>query len=199
MKSKGLLLPVVIGTLAFLSLPFTALSDEVVWEEFNRWTVSVNSDFGYGCTIGSKAQDPTLYVGFDNSDGTAFVAFGNEKWRSIEEGKKYELEMDFDGNEFWGDTFIGMKNSTDTGILVLWGEATTGSTIHDWLRDLAMHHQLNIRYGDRSVGSISLRGTADAIRSLLECRQATTELLQPEPDSADPFSDSPPSNDDPFA
>ena len=184
---------------ACLGILSTPSADDVVWEDFSRWTVSVNSDFGYGCTIESKAYDPMLFAGFDNSDVTAFVAFANEKWRSIEEGKRYELEMDFDGNEFWGDTFVGMKDPDDRGILVLWGEGGSDSSIYDWLRDFASHHELTIRFEGKTVGTIPLRGTAEAVRSLLECHEATTDLLQPEPDSEDPFSDPTPNDDDPFA
>jgi len=163
MKISGFIFFGVILSAYALGFSSPVFTKNIIWEEFSRWTVSVNSNFGYGCKIESSDQDLMLVVGFDNSDGTAFVAFADDSWRSIEEGKEYELEMDFDGDEFWGDTFTGMRDSSDRGVLVLWGDGSAGSTFDDWLRDIAIHHRLNIQYDGKRVGSVSLRGTTEAI------------------------------------
>jgi hypothetical protein len=174
-----------------------ASTDSVLWKEVRGWLVYSDKTVNNYCYMVTVFDEYTLLrIGFWNGDSRdlAYVAVGNPNWKSIEEGKDYEITYQFDNLPPWRASAAVWMSS---------GVPFLHTTVNDvgFFDELIRKHSLSIFYQGRTVATLSLSGSAAASRELALCQQAHTRPTAPAPAPKDPFqgTSTSPNAKDPFA
>lgn len=138
------------------------------YADVRGWNIGVNKNFE-GCWITATYQDQTtVWMGFSGEDRNAFVAFTNPKWKSIEDGKKYNLTVRAQGQRNWTGVYLGFSQPRayggDTGIFA-------GPLKEDFVGDIAAAGGLTLYLGQTRVSQLSMTGSAAAILKAIECHK----------------------------
>ncbi len=174
-----------------------ASTDSVLWKQVRGWSIYSDKTLDNSCYMATVFEEYTLIrIGFTSLDSNypAYVAIGNPNWKSIEEGKDYEIIYQFDNMPSWrADATVWM--SAEIPFL------HTGFADVAFLDELIRKHSLSIFYQNRTVATLSLSGSAAAARELALCQQARARPTAPAPSSKDPFqgTSTSPNAKDPFA
>ena len=184
----------------FLNAPVLAASDDTPdLGEVGGWSISLDSSLGDGCFASSGFEDGSaLRFGFSNLDDDLpfYIALIKEDWASIEDGKDYEVTLQFDKAQPWSATATGMHMGDFPGLLV-------GTDQSDFLTELARKKKVSWWYQDTLLGTYSLSGTFAATQAIAACQQLVEQNGAPAPKSTpdDPFKGGKPKADpkDPFA
>ena len=81
-------------------------ADNLEYSTVGPWTISVDPSMGNGCFVIAEFADGAIFrLGFDMRDDPRgfYVIFGNAKWRSIEYGKAYQIQMRFGDESAWDE------------------------------------------------------------------------------------------------
>jgi hypothetical protein len=182
--------------LILLFIPQASAQDAVEWGEVAGWTIAVDTTLGNSCFALTAFEDGTiLRIGFDNTDarGPLYIMFGNQKWRSLEEGKDYDLVIQMDNEPEWDAPARGVSMGEDMVFVYVKTDQP------GFLEEFTRKHGVSVLYQGRTIASLSLEGSFKAGLAMAECQLALNSSSPPARD-ADPFSTSPPkANDDPFA
>ncbi|MGI6856310.1 hypothetical protein [Mesorhizobium sp. 1B3] len=167
------------------------------WKSVGHWTVWVDRTVENGCFIATAFEDSTvLRLGFVGIDRNlfAYIGVGNEQWKSLEEGKDYELVIQMDGRNPWRAEASVMKIGGKVPFLV--AEASEAEFFKEFMRK----HSLTISYKGTVVVTLDLKGSAAAMRELLTCQETFEAEAKRVPDAPkkDPF-EGVSSQKDPFA
>lgn len=177
-------------TLVLLSFAVSA-EDTPLWKEIGGWQVRVDQTLGYGCfVIGVYDGQSYFRLGFDRANDTGYFIIGNAAWRSIESGKLYPINVEFDGEPPWEVTATGVDFGGLTG---LWGNFDNA----DFINEFSERHALKLYYQGREIDRLSLKGSYQAIQEMIECQVAVEETVKPDPHASqpDPFSQDAPGSD----
>lgn len=139
--------------------------DDVV-DEVRGWDIGINTRT-VGCLAKAKYEDQTtVWFGFAQGRGS-FFALSNPRWRSIEEGETYKIQLVARGAGRWHGSFTG-ANSTA-------GKSLIGTDLKDsFMVDLARAGGLDVRYENKSITRLSLSGSMAALDAVIGCQK---ELL----------------------
>ena len=155
-----------IACLAIVFAGPAGAADAVLWKNVGGWGVYVDRSLGDGCYAGNVWEDDThLRVGFNPSADTLYVMFLNEKWRSLEVGKEYEIEIDFGRNDHWNGVFVGGAFSDGDKFLFMDGVKS------EFVADFMKKTGIRISYEGRELSNLSLRGSYRAFLEALECQR----------------------------
>ena len=192
-------IPLLLITALFLTHG-AAAADSVPWKEIKGWGVYMDPTMGNGCYAATAYDGGTfLRVGFNflSPQPTIFVALGNADWKSLEEGKEYPLQIQFDRNPVW-DAQATVFRIDDVNYL--------GTTTEDanFLEEFGRKLSMKATFKGREVAHLRLNGSSTAVKEILACQAAVTGLAGAQKgqqaDPKDPFSDAPQSKSasDPF-
>jgi hypothetical protein len=124
-------------------------------------------------------------LGFNKTDsGGAYLIIGNDKWQSLEDGKKYELSLSFDNGSPWSGMATGISIGSKTYLMMRTDKPK-------FITDFMERQWLQIKYGNTVVTSLSLKGTAVAGNELINCQTQIDNWRANRNNSSDPFSRSP--------
>ncbi|MFG1480102.1 serine protease [Xanthobacter sp. V4C-4] len=131
--------------------------------EVRGWDIGINAK-ALGCLAKAKYEDQTT-VWFGIVDGDkSFFALSNPRWRSLEEGKRYKLQLVARGGGRWQGTFTGADSSA--------GRSLVGTDLKDsFMVDLARAGGLDVRYENKSITRLSLAGSMAALDAVLDCQK----------------------------
>jgi hypothetical protein len=134
------------------------------WGASEYWDVMVDPSLGDGCLIQSEFTDGSIVrIGFDRTQGGAYVTAFNMAWGDIEEGASYPVLFSLDGEDY---------DAEATGIYI---EDVPGADIFfdnpDFLFDLAVKQTMTLYTEDGEVMSIDLTGSYKALEAALECQE----------------------------
>ena len=160
------------------------------------WAISIDPTLGHGCFVFAHFPEGTsLRMGFDMDsppDRTFYVLLGNAKWRSIEYGKSYRIQVQF------GDRPVRRTRSTgfswdppknQTWLQVLANRRVGIDVLFEFMRERVV----TVDYNGREILRLGLKGSYRAGSELIECQKAANDEKQ------DPFKDASSSRrDDPF-
>lgn len=173
-----------------ISTPSLGHSEEaILWKEINGWSVRMDQSMGNACYISTVYDDETiLRVGYDFSskNRSIYFAVGNDKWQSLETGKDYQVQIQFDSNPVWN------ANATAIDLSGTRFLATSTQDVN-FLSEFQRKQALRITFNGRRVTSLRLKGSASAVHEILDCQDATNEALGPNTSETlnDPFSAKP--------
>jgi len=166
-----------------------------LWKTVEGWDIRVDTTLENSCFLYSPFQDGTAFrVGFNRKTRLGHVIIGNSAWASLEPGKEYDLDVQFDAEAPWNGTGRAVKMGSETLLVVEFGES-------DFLREFMRKQAVVFRYKGRQITKLSLRGSSLAGAELVRCQQAMNEARgYREGQSSDPFSENHKSSHrDPFS
>lgn len=185
---------------AFLSIAGvfpSAAADSIFWKSVAGWDVYLDPSVGNGCYITTSYDGGTflrLGLDFTAKSPSVYLALSNENWRSLEVGKEYSIEVQFDNNPVW---------TANAGVMLIgnYKYLTTTSTDTNFIREFSHKLRMSVRFGGHQVAALRLTGSAAATQELLTCQLAADARQAPSGKPADPFADPPATNasKDPFA
>ncbi|WP_332716095.1 hypothetical protein [Pelagibacterium mangrovi] len=181
-----------VSILAVVASPIAA-QDAQVWDTIGNWTIAVDTTLDNSCFALTVFEGDTyLRLGLNVTEAMLpyYMILGNPSWRSIEEGKDYELTLQFDNAPAWTATAVGTYMGDLPSLMLQAAE-------FDFIDEFARKHTLQITFMGRRVDSLSLSGSARATQELATCQIAMDRTGLP---STDPFETRPASAPkDPFA
>lgn len=127
------------------------------------WAIGYNKTLK-GCLASESFSDETtLWLGIDGRDRTFFLALTNPNWRSIEPGKQYLLRFSALGGGRWQGKFVGVARETEKGVV-------SGGLKEKFVGDIVGSSGVAVSLGDRIIARLSLRGSAAAMSSVVQCQ-----------------------------
>ncbi len=140
----------------------------IKWKSVGNWNILVDPTLGNGCYLTASYESGTSFrFGFALGERPQFyVILHDPDWKSIEEGKEYDISLRFDERKGWAWTAQGTRLSD--GEVVLYG----GATSSDFFSELARSHVLFATYKRQVIASLQLKGSFAASRELLKCHDA---------------------------
>lgn len=127
------------------------------------WDIGINTAAG-SCIAKARYEDrTTVWFGF-GENGKGFFALSNPRWRSIDEGKSYELNLMARGAGRWRGTFSGGSVGDDHSLLAT-------SLKESFMVDIARAGGIEVRYQDKTITRLSLSGSMAALTAVLDCQK----------------------------
>ena len=82
-----------------------------LWKSVGDWEIRVDKTQNFGCfMVGVYTRGDLFRIGFDRTRGTnGYIVIGNAAWASLEEGKDYDLYLQFDNENAWHGTASAFK------------------------------------------------------------------------------------------
>ena len=102
----GLLVAVVSG-------PFEVLAQRSgKWADVGGWEIRVDASVGNGCFALQEYEDGSIVrIGVDIDNKRLYLFFGNNGWKSLEQGKIYPVRVVFDGVSAYNGEMNGHRLS----------------------------------------------------------------------------------------
>lgn len=149
-----------------------------------RWHVFIDPTVASGCSVEQMFRFGDAFrLGLDmrGTSGGYYLLFGNSNWRSIKYGKSYEVEVQCGQRSPWIGVATGYADvdSEPTGLLFLYVSDDAGSSI---LGDFMQEKVVSVRYQEKEILRLDLKGSHQAGMKLIECQKAANERRK------DPFS-----------
>ena len=167
--------------------------DAARWGKVGEWQIMVDSTLGHGCFMLSTypGQNVVLRVGFNNLDNSLYFMIGSAAWKSLEPGKLYSVDGQFDNGpaETWKALAFQFNGS---------GPAFLKASFHDPYGSMNVFGQrLNFKlyYNGARLASMNLNGTAAAAAETANCNRQFAGGAGGDPFSAQPR---PAAKHDPF-
>lgn len=157
--------------------------DTMLWRSVGQWQIRVDKSLGYGCfLLGSYTRGTVLRIGIDQQNGNGYVMIGNEAWRSLQVGNRYDLALRFDNAAPWrGRATARTIGSGSMRFLYLSFDRSR------FLVELARRLNLTISYNGQVVTQLPLRGTNAAVQEMIRCQQAADAARKNGRPQGDPF------------
>ena len=157
--------------------------DTVLWAHVGQWQIRIDKSVNYGCfMLGSYTQGTLLRIGFDQNNRNGYLLVGNDAWRSLRVGNRYDIVLRFDRAAPWRGR--ATARTIGSGGMVFLHLTFDNPR---FLVELARRIYLTIYYDGDVVTRLPLRGTSAATEELLRCQRAA-DAGRPD-DPQDPFSD----------
>lgn len=138
-----------------------AIDEEI--GQVRGWDIGVNTAAG-SCIAKARYEDrTTVWFGF-GENGKGFFALSNARWRSIDEGKSYELNLLARGAGRWRGTFSGGSVGDEHSLLAT-------SLKESFMVDIARAGGIEVRYQDKTITRLSLSGSMAALTAVLDCQK----------------------------
>ncbi|MGC1506419.1 MAG: hypothetical protein WA782_20060 [Sulfitobacter sp.] len=191
---KSFLLFVVLFLVSFTSAGL-AEDDVVTWKpDVNGWEILVDRTIGNGCFMYTKYEKGTyLRMQFNPTSGDAEFIIGDTKWRSLEKGKLYPMSVQFGNLGPWtgnGRGFFFGEGAPSLILSIPFKEDRASNFIDEFMKMTSV----KVKYEDRQIAHLSLRGTYGAMEEVFSCQRAMFSTS----DGGDPFSSNGAGSVDPF-
>lgn len=160
-------------------------SKEVIkWKKVGPWEIRVDRTLNYGCFLQAAYQGGTdLRFGFSHLASQAFILIADPDWASLEDGKDYPLEIQFDKKPLWSGDASGFRFS---GVVALLMAIPTKQV--DFFSEFARSHTIYISYKGKTVANLNLKGSYAAIQELLRCQKNMQAIKSADTErTSDPF------------
>ncbi|HEY4202410.1 MAG TPA: hypothetical protein VGM83_17805 [Devosiaceae bacterium] len=188
----------VAAALAVMTLSNSAYSEQLPkMADVDGWSISVDPSLGNGCFATSIFEDGSgLRFGFNfNQQAPLYISIIKHDWASIEDGKDYDVTLQFDRSPPWNATATGIHMGDFPGLIV----SAADSNFFD---QLARKQHVTWYYNNVALDTYNLKGTYAAVDALLACQEMVNKGgAGVTPPSKDPFGppSKAPNKSDPFA
>lgn len=155
-------------TLALLASAPAVLAEETNtahWGTVGGWQIRVDRSIGDGCFAAQAYTDGTVVrLGFDMNRQVIYLVFGKEAWRSVEPGKLYRVDFEFDGVARYAGELRGVR--LGNSVFLDADNLTLAFT-----RDFMQRNTLRIYYRGVLINHLSLQNTYAAITEVIQCQR----------------------------
>jgi hypothetical protein len=180
------LLALACGLSCFAAVPALA-QETLLWRTVGQWQIRVDKSLGYGCfLVGSYTRGTVLRIGIDQQNGNGYVMVGNEAWRSLQVGNRYDLALRFDSASPWRGRATARRIGSGSMVFLYLSFDRAR-----FLVELARRLNMTIYYQGEVVTQLPLRGTNAAVQEMLNCQRAADIARKNARPPGDPFSGSP--------
>lgn len=168
-----------------------AKAEPIDWKTVRGWDISFypNSE---GCqAFALFEEDTAFFIGFDSTGGelSVDVTLLDQKWKSIEAGKEYEIEVAFGDESPWSLEMDGLRTDDYPGlnIMIDAGSDEAELFIDEFQRETSMRWS----FKGNLLGRYTLRGSRVAFDEVINCQRSYLNAQSSDPfsgsDSSDPF------------
>jgi hypothetical protein len=160
------------------------------------WSVRVDESLNNGCFVATLYEGDTLLrIGFDRENNNFYALFGDPLWKSIEYGKKYNVEIKFGNESKWTAIARGMSFEPPQNEHYLWVNVGEDSDqIGIFLDEFMRETSVKLFYNEEIISHLKLKGSYAAGMKLLECQKLMNNQAEKDPFSTPGVS----SGSDPF-
>ena len=127
------------------------------------WSIGYSDSLGGCLAAASYGDGTTLWFGFGGARGTSYLALTNPKWRSLEVGGQYEVQM-LAGQEKWRGTFTGFERSEAHGLF-------QSGLKERFVADLSNSGSISVIFKGRQIAVLSLVGSTEAFDAVMGCQK----------------------------
>lgn len=161
--------------------------------DVNGWSIGIDHTIGGGCFIYTLYEgDTSARIGFDPGSRGFYFLVGDLDWRSMEDGKEYDVVLQMGKRPEWTAIALGSRMGEVPALLVVFDDA-------NFIAEFAGQNFISMRLGGQEIANLSLDGSARAIDEMISCQEAVNNGTAGGPPAGDPFATTPPNQDDPFA
>lgn len=159
-------------------VPPTLTVDKIVGKVAG-WSIGYSENLGGCLAAASYGDGTTLWFGFNGVRGASFLALTNPKWRSLEVGGQYDLNM-IAGRQKWRGTFTGFVRGDAHGLY-------QSGLKERFVADLSDSGSINVIFQGRQIAVLSLVGSTEAFDAVMGCQKDVATVAA----KADPAPDKP--------
>lgn len=161
------------------------------WASVGNWDVLIDPNLGDGCFVTRLYDDRSaLRLGFDGDTGVAYLILYDYKWESLQVGKEYRIEIEFDHQGKWEATATGY--ALGDGLVGL----AANTSKPEFLTEFMERWNLKLFYQGNEILRLPLSGSHKAVQEMAACQEATMNAReQGSKGNNDPFATEP---EDPF-
>lgn len=156
---------------AFILVAITTSGVESTpWNEnVKGWYIGIDENLGNDCYMHNFfAQGTYLRVVLDSDLRDLKFIIGNDNWQSLEEGKLYRLEVQFDKHPPWeGDA--GVYSWEGTGKFMLLTVSSVDEQMFTFINELQKSNNVVVHFSGKLVDNLSLKGSSAAMDEVINC------------------------------
>lgn len=154
----------ILPSLLLFSVSVQAIDTEL-WKRAETWEVRIDPDLNNGCFIVNYYEPGAIRLGFDQSNNYAYLMIYVRGWETLEEGKPYEIEVEFDDEGRWK----AQSNAVDVnGIIALRASVVRTRFFQEFSRAKA----IKVFYKNSELLRLSLVGSNQAVSEMIACQKA---------------------------
>jgi S1-C subfamily serine protease len=128
------------------------------------WNVGFSNGVG-GCLAAAKYRDQTtVWFGFAGEKPSAYIAFSNPQWRSVEVDGRYDLQLVM-GRTTWNGEFAGFERNDEKGVF-------SSNLKTEFMVELAESGGVSVFLNRRRIAALSLDGSRRALEAVISCQKA---------------------------
>lgn len=174
----------------------TSASAEVTkWKTVGGWDVSFYSEQAGCLAMAQFTEGTTFFIGFDTSGEAILmdITLIDDRWASLEEGKEYEITVQFGNESPWTLDMDARRYGESPGLAILID--ASGEQATRFVDEFQRKSEMTWTYRGNQLGRFTLRGSRRAFDEAVACQKSYNNAVQ---SVADPFAAST-SSDDPFS
>jgi serine protease Do len=127
------------------------------------WSIGFSQGLGGCLAAASYGDGTTLWFGIGGARGSSYLALTNPKWRSLEVGGQYDLQL-LAGREKWHGTFTGFERDEAKGLF-------QSGLKERFVADLSRAGSIAVRFQGKQIAVLSLVGSTEAFDAVLGCQK----------------------------
>ncbi|MCJ2093276.1 serine protease [Methylobacterium sp. J-072] len=127
------------------------------------WSIGYSESLGGCLAAASYGDGTTLWFGFGGARGSSYLALTNAKWRSLEVGGQYDIQM-IAGHEKWRGTFTGFERGDAHGLF-------QSGLKERFVADLSNAGSISVIFQGRQIAVLSLVGSTEAFDAVMGCQK----------------------------
>lgn len=177
--------------------PTQTLAEYSTWKTVGGWDISLYPSSG-GCQAYAQYNDGvSFFIGLSRDDDTLNfeMTLMNDKWKSIENNKEYEVVVTLGNETPWTLEMTGVKFESTWGMSFVTPASSekAGRFVEEFMREVGMEWT----YNGKRLGYLSLRDSRAAFEEAVACTKSFQDATG---SSSDPFATGSSSKTlDPFA
>jgi hypothetical protein len=135
------------------------------WADVGGWEIRVDASVGNGCFAIQQYEDGSIVrLGVDIDNKRLYLFFGNNAWKSLEQGKIYPVRVVFDGVSAYNGEMVGHRLSGGTMVLA------HRNLNSDFVKDFMLRNVMRVHYQGSQIANLSLRNTYAAVSEVTNCQ-----------------------------
>ncbi|MFC0242668.1 S1C family serine protease [Rhodopseudomonas telluris] len=128
------------------------------------WDVGFSKSVG-GCLAAATYRDrTTVWFGFAGDKPSAYIAFTNPRWASVEVDGQYDMQLVM-GRTRWNGQFFGFERSNEKGVF-------SANLKTEFMVELAESGGVAVFLNRNRIAALSLDGSRRALEAVLSCQKA---------------------------
>lgn len=174
-----------------------AFAETLEFGTAGNWSISVDPTINNSCFAFTTFVDGSAFrLGFDmrpDAGSPFFVILGNIKWKSIEYGKEYPIDLTFGNKPPWSGNATGF--SFDPPQDQTWLRVGVGKdTGAEFLTEFMKQQFVTVKYSGKEILRLNLKDSYKAGLKLIECQKKASQSQT----ITDPFKSTSGRSSDPF-